>query len=795
MDEDQKNPSQLSPHFANNGSRPPEKNPMDQQPPGGNSTPGAQGPRDWFRRLGWSNLWTVQNVVTGANVLIIAFTVLFISLISFFLSKASTSSAIQTISLNSATKVDLALLSLLTSADLLNSYMTGVFQINPVGLNNTNEVAHQLVYLMLVEPPQFDAIYLAQIDPSNTSNQILVFAGRTQVGMPVDSVAFSGNFTNLEFLQFPLNTSCPVLNFSCPIANTTQPIFSSPLDITTRPYYVMANAVGGEIWTDVYLFDNGVEGITNSIPVFPTTLNVPNVTVFLSSVDISLNSLSTFLQNISLGISNNPDMRVYIVNRRISTTLPPDCPTSGLLIATNLPGIDIVIPETGCQRQAAESTDPIIDMASNEIVSLFGNWPNIPPQSVENGAVFTTGGFVIVLESLDFGPPPDNISWFFVVAFPESVFLSQINTLYQIVIPIIAPLIVILGALASILLIRYITRPLKKLTKQLLTVANLDFDKIGPIKPPDRLQLKEIARINAAVFTMMSGLKSFAKYVPQDVVKLLLKMRKEAVLGVEEIELTVYFSDIADFTSISEDLDPESLVNLMSEYLQEMSTIILEHQGIVDKYIGDAVMAFWNAPLPIENHSMVGCEVALLTQSRLRVLQEKWTKQNFPIVRVRVGVNSGLALVGNLGSPERLSYTCIGDNVTLASRLEGLNKLYGTYILISDAVYQNVKDAFVARLLETIKTKRMDGSTRIYELICEKNEETSPEILSRVELYEKAMQHYYEKDFETARNMFQNYLQLVPEDLGAIRHISSCDALIANPPPEQWDAAIKLPDY
>jgi adenylate cyclase len=789
MDGDQKNPSPLSPHFANNGSQPPEKSPVDQQPPGGNSAPDAQGSK------GWSNLWTVQNVVTGTNVIIIAFTVLFISLISYFLSTASTSSAIQTISINSAAKVHLALLSLFTTADLLNSYITGVFQINPVGLNNTNEVAHQLVYIMLVQPPQFDAVYLAQVDASNASDQILVFAGRTQVGKPVDSVAFSGNFTDFVFNQFPLNSSCPVINFSCPIANTTQAILSVPLNVTTRPYYILANTVGGEIWTDVYLFDNDVEGITNSIPVLQTAPNGQNVTVFLSSVDISLDSLSTFLQNISFGISSNPDVRIYTVNGRISTTLPPGCPTSGLLTATNLPGLSPVIPETGCQRQAVNSSDPIIDMTSNEVISRFGNFPNISPGSVASGAVFTAGGFVIVLESLDFGPPPANISWFIVVAFPESVFLSQINTLYRIIIPIIAPLIVVLGVLASILLTRYITRPLKRLTKQLLTVANLDFDKIGPTKPPDRLQLKEIARINAAVFTMMSGLKSFAKYVPQDVVKLLLKMRKEAVLGVEEIELTVYFSDIADFTSISEDLDPESLVNLMSEYLQEMSTIILEHQGIVDKYIGDAVMAFWNAPLPIENHSMVGCEVALLTQSRLRVLQEKWTKQNYPIVRVRVGVNSGLALVGNLGSPERLSYTCIGDNVTLASRLEGLNKLYGTYILISDAVYQNVKDAYVARLLETIKTKRMDGSTRIYELICEKNEETSPDILSRVELYEKAMQHYYEKEFEAAKNAFRSYLQLVPEDLGAIRHISSCDALIANPPPEQWDAAIKLPDY
>jgi adenylate cyclase len=111
-----------------------------------------------------------------------------------------------------------------------------------------------------------------------------------------------------------------------------------------------------------------------------------------------------------------------------------------------------------------------------------------------------------------------------------------------------------------------------------------------------------------------------------------------------------------------------------------------------------------------------------MTQWRLRELQEKWITQNYPIVRVRVGVNSGVALVGNLGSSERLSYTCIGDNVDLASRLEGLNKIYGTDILISEAVYVKVNDIYVTRLLETIQTKRMDWVTRIYELVCSKSD-------------------------------------------------------------------------
>ena len=135
------------------------------------------------------------------------------------------------------------------------------------------------------------------------------------------------------------------------------------------------------------------------------------------------------------------------------------------------------------------------------------------------------------------------------------------------------------------------------------------------------------------------------------------------------------FSDIADFTTISESLQPSELVELLSLYLDEMSKIVIDSGGVVDKYIGDAIMAFWNSPLKVENHQVISCRVALQSQERLRELHLLWKEGGYPLIKMRIGVHSGPVLVGNLGSPDRLNYTCIGDNVNLASRLEGLNKV------------------------------------------------------------------------------------------------------------------------
>lgn len=286
-------------------------------------------------------------------------------------------------------------------------------------------------------------------------------------------------------------------------------------------------------------------------------------------------------------------------------------------------------------------------------------------------------------------------------------------------------------------------------------------------------ELKEIRLLNKAMDSMTSGLKSFSKYVPLDVVSLLVKMKREAILGVDEMCLTIFFSDIANFTTIAESMSPKLLVGIMSEYLNEMSNIILESGGVVDKYIGDAVMAFWNAPLYVKDHASIACSVALRSQQRLAFLREQWIRQGLPAIFARMGLNTGQAFVGNLGSPTRLNYTCLGDAVNLASRLEGLNKRYKTNIIISDAVHDSVQNKFVMRPLDHVAVKGKTVSRKCYELLCSvANADES--LIRMVEIYTDAFESYCCGEFDYAAELFTKFLDIYPGDVPAKQHLENC---------------------
>ncbi|KAJ3185470.1 hypothetical protein HDU87_000091 [Geranomyces variabilis] len=309
-------------------------------------------------------------------------------------------------------------------------------------------------------------------------------------------------------------------------------------------------------------------------------------------------------------------------------------------------------------------------------------------------------------------------------------------------------------------------------------------------KPPPFV-LKEIQLLNTAMDAMTSGLKSFSKYVPLDVVALLVKMKREAVLGVDEMSLSIFFSDIANFTTIAESMSPQQLVLVMSEYLSEMSSIILESQGIVDKFIGDAVMAFWNAPLYLDEHAIVACDAALKSQERLRHMRADWLEKGYPEIRARIGLNTGPALVGNLGSPTRLNYTCLGDTVNLASRLEELNKRYHTSIIVSDAVRDQVHEYFVLRPLDYVAVKGKTVAKKCFELV-DSVEECDPAVSRRMLLYEKAFDYYCQGEFEQAKLLFESYLVDVPWDVPATMHLEECMRLEEEGVPGNWSPVVVL---
>ncbi|MEI6072037.1 MAG: adenylate/guanylate cyclase domain-containing protein [Verrucomicrobiae bacterium] len=263
---------------------------------------------------------------------------------------------------------------------------------------------------------------------------------------------------------------------------------------------------------------------------------------------------------------------------------------------------------------------------------------------------------------------------------------------------------------------RRISRPLLRLAAEMSRIQSFDLDH----RPRIDSRVKEIAAMAEALVNMKNGLRSFRKYVPADLVAELMRLNKEAVLGAEKRTMTVMFSDIADFTALSEQMAPEILAGHLGVYFEGMTKIILRNCGTVDKYIGDAIMSFWGAPNPAPDHAAAACRTALQCRRFLESLEMESARKGEPVFRTRIGINSGEMIVGNMGYDERMNYTVIGDNVNLASRLEGLNKIYGTQILISEQTHSLVEGKFETRRIDDVTVKGRSQSVAVYELISEK---------------------------------------------------------------------------
>jgi adenylate cyclase len=282
------------------------------------------------------------------------------------------------------------------------------------------------------------------------------------------------------------------------------------------------------------------------------------------------------------------------------------------------------------------------------------------------------------------------------------------------------------------------------------------------------------------------------KYLSPAVMTEVLKDPDSLKLGGQKIDMTVLFSDIRGFTSMSEKMDPTELVHFLNEYLTEMTNIVYEHEGVLDKYIGDAVMAFWGAPKHQPNHSELACRTAFHMMRRLRELRKGWEERGLPHLDIGVGINTGPMTVGNVGSKSRVDYTIIGDSVNLGSRLEATNKEYGTNIILSQSVLDQLGDTFAVRFLDLIAVKGMKEAAPIYELIAPKDDATAQPKPGFLEQWEIAIGHYKAQRFDDARAAFQRVLELEPDDGPALAYVERCVEMAAAPPGEAWDGVFVM---
>ncbi|NOX89340.1 MAG: CHASE2 domain-containing protein [Calditrichaeota bacterium] len=284
----------------------------------------------------------------------------------------------------------------------------------------------------------------------------------------------------------------------------------------------------------------------------------------------------------------------------------------------------------------------------------------------------------------------------------------------------------------------------------------------------------------------------FAHYVPEKVIQEIISHPEKLSLGGEERVVTVLFSDVAGFTTLSESVKPGELVALLNEYLTAMTDIILKHNGIIDKFEGDAIMAEFGVPVPFEDHPKAACLSALEMQQKLRQLRYKWKKENKPQLYARIGINTGEMVVGNMGSNTVFDYTVIGDHVNLGSRLEGANKLYKTQIMVSSFTYDAVKDDFIFRPLDLIRVKGKSKPVQVYELIGTLDTKYTDQFLEMLDLFNQGLISYRLQQWDLAIESFKQCLHLVPEDGPSHLYIERCNYLMENPLPPDWDGVWEL---
>lgn len=346
---------------------------------------------------------------------------------------------------------------------------------------------------------------------------------------------------------------------------------------------------------------------------------------------------------------------------------------------------------------------------------------------------------------------------------------------------IIAAVAVLIAILGGVMAARVLSRPLGRIANRTDRFRRLDFSDLGRIGS----RVSEVSRLEAAVEQMRGGLKQFGRYVPRQLVRRVIESPTGAAVGGTRQPVTVMFTDIEHFSTTAETMDPEQLMARLSKYLESLGGAMVRHGGTIDKYIGDSIMAIWNAPDPDADHIANACYAALEAAATSEWLMQKWEQRGRETFRTRCGLHTGVAVVGNVGSLDRLSYTVVGTIPNQASRLESLNKVYGTRILASGQVFEVVRDRFIWRHIDTVVPVGATVPLDLYELIPDAGgHEDRRAFLSR---WNDALAAYRVGDMATASRAFHALLHEHPSDGPCRTFAQRCDMYLHRGVPADWN--------
>ena len=397
--------------------------------------------------------------------------------------------------------------------------------------------------------------------------------------------------------------------------------------------------------------------------------------------------------------------------------------------------------------------------------------------------------------------------WLVLVTEDKAVFYGDVESILKTTLEFLVA-VSLLAVVLLLALARFLTRPLERVSAAMLRIiASNDLservsveykDEIGRLSHTFNMMLAELGKayeqIKRYAFDAVVAQKKerkirsiFEIYVPKEVINQIF-MNPEGMLVGDNRVISVLFSDIRSFTSISENMKPDDLVASLNRYFSTMVDVIMGHGGVVDKYIGDAIMAFWGAPKKKDDDALQSVIAGMEMTEELAAFNASQRAQSKPEFRIGVGINYGVVTVGNIGCDKKMNYTVIGDMVNLASRLEGATKMYRQPIIISESVHYKVKDSLPCRHIDTVAVKGKKKGVKIF---------TPRRKLSAAEteiwdLHARAMDRYYGRDFKGAREGFGRILKIEPDDYPASIFQERASMFQKSPPPEDWNGVVVL---
>lgn len=540
----------------------------------------------------------------------------------------------------------------------------------------------------------------------------------------------------------------------------------SRYDPRTRPWYRGAREAGRRVWLAPYVFfQQGIPGITCAAPQRDETGAIAGI----YTVDFDLGALSRFVA----------EMRLSAHGRVVIFTEDEE------LLAH--PTLEALTAGGGDQGTIVH----LADVMDAPLVRYREALRARPASALEATDRFTFehegerwyGSRVRF--AIEDGPAGNGLVWSVGAYAPESDFLGQVQEENRASL-VLGIAVLVLSVLFAFFLANRVARPLEELARQMDEVGRFELE--GPAPPGSVFH--EIDAMGEALGRMKTGLGSFARFVPRDLVRQVLASGREARLGGELRTLTVMFSDLAGFTTLAEKTSPDELVARLGGYLDRMTATIAAEGGTVDKFLGDGIMSFWGAPTEQADHAERACVAAVRCQ---RALEEMAAQPETAWVRdthTRIGVATGEVLVGNVGTPHRLNYTVMGDTANLAARLESLCKQYGLRVLASESAFERAKHRVIARPVDVVAVKGKATGVRVFELLALADEDDPGRLEAArtlAERSERALAAYLARDFTTAVAAWDEILAARPDDAAARTMRDRARRYETEPPPAAWD--------